>query len=256
MSLLDIRQQFVAVSGRYDLVVDANAGDWTDAGANFYINAGQMYLDQKIETKMSEGVFYKKLSAGSVGCAFPDCRAVREVWRQDLTGNINTGGLLSASDSRTRLTKRSKEYLRAKYPKQLSSLSQGGPSDYYLPNMRIYPDQIAISQLESYLGWLDIPISTQEIYNGIIVLAPPDHDIVLEIVGLFFTPKFVNDTDETIWSLRYPTVLLWAALRELEITYRNTEGAKDWENAISSRLIDIDKDNVEETIADVDQMEG
>ena len=244
MSLLDTRKQFVQVSGRYDLVVDDV--DWVDNGANFFINAGQLYLDQKIETKMSESVCYKKLVAGLIGCGFPDCRAVREVWLQD-----------EVSQARTKLTKRDKGYIREKYKKPFGVLTTGAPLDYYLPTLRVYPDGILINQIESYIGWMDSqPSKGQNVYNGIIVMPPPDHEVVLEIVGLFYSPKFINDLDETLWSSRYPTVLLWAALRELEITYRNTEGAKDWSNAINERLVDIDKDNVEETIADVNQMVG
>lgn len=257
MNLLEIRQQFVKVSGRYDLVVDAYASDWTDQGANFYIQSGQLALDQRVEMKMSEATYYKKLIAGQVGCTFPDCRAVREVWVQDLTGNVDDDVAQYSGDSRFKLAKRSRDYMRTKYSQQFQNLTQSGPKDYYLPGMRIFPDSITITEIESYIGWMDIPpLGSRTMYNGVIVLPPPDHEIVLEIIGLFCTPKLTVDTDENFWSVNYPTVLLWAALKELEITYRNSEGAKDWERAITERLVDLDKDNVEEMIADVDQMEG
>ena len=40
MNLLQIRTKFVQLSGRYDLVVDAAGGDYSDNGADFFINAG------------------------------------------------------------------------------------------------------------------------------------------------------------------------------------------------------------------------
>lgn len=249
MNLLDLRKQFIQISGRYDLVVDTTT--WVDNGANFFINAGQMYLDQKGETKRGDAVYYKKLVAGNVGCNFPDCRAIREVWFQDQTEGV-----------RVKLEKKSKveimDLYKDYYGQQVPAAQETyGPLYYYLPTLRVYPDNITIAQIESYIGFMDsLPSSGSTIYNGLIVMPASNHEIVLEVYGLFSSPTFVADTDETFWSMQYPIVLLWAALRELEITYRNTEGAKDWENAIVGRLMDIDKDNVEEIIADVNQMEG
>lgn len=244
MSLLEVRKQFVQVGGRYDLVVDSTA--YADNGADFFIRSGQKYLDQRIEHKMSESVYYRKLQAGLIGCGFPECRAVREVWLQD-----------SVDDSRTKLTKQSKEYIRSIYATKYNTITTGPPLDYYLPNVKVYPEDITINEIQSYFGWLDTPVAKgYETYNCVVVSPPPDHEYVLEIVGLFFSLRLVNDTDKNFWTEQYPNILLWAALRQLEITYRNTEGAKDWTAAIADELIGIDMDYVEESIADVDQMEG
>lgn len=264
MSLLEIRKEFIRVSGRYDLVVNAYADNWTDNGANFYINAGQMYLDQRIEVKQSEGVFYKKLQTGIVGCSIPDCRAIREVWTQNLTSQVsvdwtNPDNEAVSGHARLPLKKVTKAWIRDKYKSMFRDIQAGPPQYYYLPTLRVYPDSFTINQLESYAGWMDALFMNSmqnPVYNAIVFLPPLDHEYVLEVVGLFYSPKFVNDGDETIWSYRYPTVLVWAALRELEVTYRNTEGAKDWEAAINSRLMDIDKDTVEEMIAGVNYMES
>jgi hypothetical protein len=264
MSLLDIRKEFVKVSGRYDLVVDAFNDDWTDNGANFYINAGQLYLDQRIEVKQSEAVFYKKLQADIVGCSIPDCRAIREVWIQNLESVVSVDWtdpqfVDTSGKSRLPLKKVSKEWMRDKYRGMFNNITSGPPKYYCLTTLRVYPDNFTINQLESYAGFMDaLAFNSMQnpIYNAILMLPPLDHEYVAEVVGLFYSPQFTEDTQETIWSYRYPTVLVWAALRELEITYRNTEGAKDWETAISARLLDIDKDTVEEVIAGVSQMEG
>lgn len=246
MSLLETRQQFVRISGRYDLVVDGSGGDWSDNGADFYINAGVRMLDQKIETKLSESVFYKKVQQGMVGLGLPDCRAVREVWTQNL-----------ANDARQRLVKRDRKYFRDKWKTQFQNIDQGPPLDYYLPTLRVVPDTITINQIESYIGWMDSqPSRGNVVYNGILWLPPLDDEYVLEVIGLFYTPKLLGDSDENFWTRQYPMEVVWAALWSLEVSYRNSEGAKDWEAAISGRLLDIDKDNVEEVIAGVSQMEG
>lgn len=244
MNLLEIRKQFIRVSGRYDLVVDTT--DWVDNGANFYINSGQLYLDQKVETKLSESVFYKKLVAYSVGCCFPDCRAVREVWIQDYTNSC-----------RYQLDKYSRQEVREYYLIEYSDVPSQTVYGYYLPTLRTYPDNLTIDKIESYIGWMDSqPSRGTGVYNGIIIVPPTDHEIVVEVIGLFSTPDMSEDTDETYWAKKFPALLIWSALRQLEITYRNTEGAKDWENAITQQLAEIDKDMVEEDITDINQMEG
>jgi hypothetical protein len=49
---------------------------------------------------------------------------------------------------------------------------------------------------------------------------------------------------------------VWASLRMLEVSYRNSEGAKDWDLALSSYLMGLDKDEIQEQISSVDVMEG
>jgi len=50
MNLKEIRQEFAEKSGQLDLVNE----DGSDNGANFYLNAGQQYLDKLIEKKGEE----------------------------------------------------------------------------------------------------------------------------------------------------------------------------------------------------------
>ena len=70
------------------------------------------------------------------------------------------------------------------------------------------------------------------------------------------TAELDDDTDENYWSIEHPMLLLYAALYEMEVSYRNTEGAKDWDLALSRELADLDKDTVEEEVHDADFMEG
>jgi hypothetical protein len=48
MNLLQIRTKFRSVSGRYDLVND----NFSDNGANFFIEEGRKWLDSKVDKKM------------------------------------------------------------------------------------------------------------------------------------------------------------------------------------------------------------
>jgi len=65
-----------------------------------------------------------------------------------------------------------------------------------------------------------------------------------------------NDADECYWSTEHPDVLIHAALQRLEVSYRNTKGATDWLTTIMADLINLDKEWVEEAVADLDKMEG
>ena len=48
MNLLEIRTKFRSISGRYDLV----NSDYSDNGANFFIEEGRKWLDSKVDKKM------------------------------------------------------------------------------------------------------------------------------------------------------------------------------------------------------------
>ena len=92
-------------------------------------------------------------------------------------------------------------------------------------------------------------------YNALIFMPPADDTFRLEIVGLFDTPELSADDDENYWSAVHPMALVMAGARALEIMYRNTQGAKDWERSIAIELTGFEMDLVEEEIAEVDQIE-
>jgi len=62
MNLLEIRSDFVNKTGRHDLVVDLT--DYTDNGANFFIQAGQRLLDSLLPYRKDIGRYVTTLSAG------------------------------------------------------------------------------------------------------------------------------------------------------------------------------------------------
>ena len=64
------------------------------------------------------------------------------------------------------------------------------------------------------------------------------------------------DSDENYWTVMHPLTLLKAALRELEIFNQNKTKTQLWNAEMGSDLVDINKDLVEEIIAEKDKMEG
>lgn len=243
MNLSTLRAQFEEVSGRSDLV----NSDGSDNGANFYIQAGQKYLDRRSNFTKHVGRIFFNISAGDYAAVFQHCRAVHKVFVAD-------------ADERVELTKVDYDTLRGKtyYPDDYSQIDQAQPVYYSPAFLRLAndPSQTLSSGGQGVASLLDVSPGTDYEYNGVIFLPPADQAYTLEVRGLFYSTPLTADTDESYWSVAEPQVLLKAAMRELEVFYRNTEGVKDWTAAIEADLFGLDSDGVEEGIADVTQMEG
>jgi len=241
VNLEEIRQAFIKRSGRYDLVVDADPPEsGADNGANFYINSGQRFLDRKADVHKAYGRTFKYPRKGAIAVLFRDCRAIKEVW----TAN---------SESRTQLEKKSMPDLRVGYPKPPDEGDQGRPLYYSPAFLRAVPetDRMTIDEFEGIIDYSDVMFDKHYAYNGVIFAPPSDGTYMVEVWGMFYC-----DTDESFWSVVHPSVLLMAAMRELEVVYRNTEGVKDWERSIIVELEGLGKDMVEEDIVEADQMKG
>jgi hypothetical protein len=240
MDLVTLRAQFVKLSGRNDLISGT-----VDNGANFYINAGQRFLDRKFRFPKDEGVYPYVLPIGGWHVVIPFCRAVKEVW------TTNT-------ESRIQLTKKTIQDFLATYNKPLV-LTDNGCSLFYTPAiLRSIPesDRATATTMSAIVGYMPTLVAAHYEYNGILIGPPTDEELHVEVYGLFYSPELVNNEDQSFWSAVHPEVLLYAALYELEIGYRNTQGANDWMSAINDHASGIDMDTVEEDIAESDQMEG
>ena len=237
MNLSEIRAKFVQFTGRYDLV---NTDD-SDNGANFFINAGQRFLDRRIDFKKSQGVYYKSVAADSWYIRLDGCRSLEKVWVYD-------------SEERWELERKDLSWLYKQYPDLISDTDSGDVA-YWAPSelrgMRVADMDDQGDFFTHVLGE-----SGRENVSGITILPPTDVALVVELFGKFYSPTLENDGDESYWSVVVPETLLMAAQYRLEVFYRNTEGAKDWLGAIDLDLLDIDKDTVQEDNANVDQMEG
>ena len=243
MNLLQLRTQFVKRNGRYDLVDDTVA--WNDNGANYYINAGQRYLDRFETIKKSQARNYQYVTADDYYVTFPYCRAVQGVYVMD-------------SDAQKKLEKVDYDKLREYYAKPQSDLDTGEPT-YYVPiGIRLSEeiDRMEAGEITTVTDWAHVVVDPSYEYNAIMFYPPADASYTIEITGLFSSPELSSDTDTSYFAMVHPEILLMAANRQLEIDYRNTAGVKDWEAAIQSEVFGLGKDLVEEHIAEVNQMEG
>jgi len=242
MTLLAVRTQFVKRSGRYDLVTDATS--FADNGADFFINAGQKFLDRLETHKKSFSTYYESITAGDWYSIFQNCRSIKEVW------------ISNSSGEKWKLTKTDFDVLRAAYAEDPANLTQGDPLYYSPIYLRTSPEtanEITIDQF----GSTEYTVAADHYeYNGIVFMPPAQETYTLEVKGLFYHPALSLDADTNYWTEVQSIVLVMAAMRAVEVLYRNTEGVKDWENAIKAELFGLGLDMIEEDIAEVNEMEG
>jgi len=238
MNLLELRLKFRQLSGRYDLVNE----DGSDNGADFFINEGIKYLDRLNETKKSWASYFKIIQPGLFSATIPHCRAIKEVWAT------------TTQDGRWKLKKVPLQKIMEGY--LIPSRNNGTPL-YYSPCLTRYiPENATVTDMEAFAGYVEIPSGNAHDYNAIVLNVPTDKQLMLNIIGLFYSKKLIKDTDENYWSVSHPMLLYMSAMRQLEITQRNTQGVSDWDNAIRIEMQQLDFDLVDELIAEADQMEG
>lgn len=244
MSLLEVRKQFVKLSGRYDLVVDDT--DWADNGADFYINAGQLWLDRLETFKKSYARVFETVAAGDWYKLFPLCRAVKEVWCSP-----------DDEEKKWKLEKKNFDILRAAYAESPTSIDQADPIYYSPICIRTVPEtsgQITID----WFGSTEFADATKDHfeYNGLVFMPPADAAMTLEIHGLFYHPKLIVDASKNYWTEANSLALVMAACRALETTYHNIKGVSDWTASVKAELFGLGLDLAEEESAEVDQIEG
>ena len=235
MNLLQIRQKFRELSGRFDLVNE----DGSDNGADFFINEGRKYLDGLDETNRSFATSFQKLEADRIGVTFEGCRALQKVW-------------LTKSGSRVLLEKMDPHDLILDYLS--GTVTAGTPAYFALYTNRYFPEDLTMDKFEVFLPYMEISMNPLD-QNCILFNCPADEDMYLIINGLFYSSYMATDEAENHWSVNHPMLLIMAAMRQVEVINRNTQGVGDWERSINKEVELLGKDLVEEMIVDVDHME-
>lgn len=241
MDLLEIRQQFCRLSGRYDLATKTVVDFDTDNGADFYINAGQRFLDRAGFAPKAIGRRFEEVAAGAWYFTLQYCRAITEVW-------------VNNSEKRTRLEKIDFTRLKEYYSDLISETDQGAPL-YYAPALLRSTLSTDVNNLGSFL-FNYTSDDDDGTFNGIVFAPPPDEAYVIEIVGNFYSDELSANTDKSYWSAQNPETLIKAGLYQLEVFYRNTAGANDWLAAIRLDIDSLEKDAVEEEVAELEELEG
>jgi len=241
MTLVEIREAFARRTGRYDLVIDTT--DWADNGADFYIQAGSRFLDRKVTTGFSKAKHYEDGAVDEWYKVFQECRAILEVW-------------IANDEYRKKLELRDVDTFRAYYNEPPGSIDSGTPTYYTPALLRTHPQGDTI-YLEKFVDTTVSESSKYDYeYNGVMWMPPTDEKIVVEIQGLWYSKKMTDDAHNNYWSVNHPEALIAASCYVLESMYRNTEGMKDWINAITELTSGIEMDMVDEESYNVTIIKG
>ena len=230
MDLHGIRTKFCVLSGRYDLATTTVEAFDTDNGADYFINAGQRFLDRRYTHAKSEAKIYEEISSGAWYFDIQHCRSISEVW-------------CNSSSARWQLTKYSAKTIKDSTPDLISSSDGGEPLYYYPATIRVM-DATDIDAQGAFFN--HIKSDDDGTYNSIVFSPKADNNYVIEVIGKFYEPELSSNDDENYWTNVSPDILIEAALYKLEVSYRNTEGAKDWLRAIDLTGSDLEKDLVEQ----------
>jgi len=244
MNLKEVRAQFIELSGRADLVEDLE--DYVDNGADYFIMAGMRELDRaSMQHYHSLARKYVVLTQGDWIAQFTRARSLKKVF-------YGTGS------SFKQLQYQYYDELRARYQQSLVSTDEGTPLYWCPVNLRHSPSPTRIESdtLDAISAYMDVVSANHHEYNGVIILPSPSLDITLELHGLFYSDELVDETHENYWTLNEPDILVMAALRELERSYRNITGANEWTTHINQKLSGLDMDMVETQISSTDRMRG
>lgn len=234
-----VKAKFIEITGRADL---ADAGAAFDAG--FFINAGQRYLDRLFNRGKVEARHFVNLTAGQVLVPLQNVRSFKEVWLYD-------------ADTRVPLPVETSYNLKEYYNESVANLDSGAP-EYYAPiTIRPYPKDLTSVGLNQVWAVQEMKLTGHETYNAILLMPPVDvsSKYTLEVKGLFYTDELSADADISYWTEENELLLIFAAAFMMELSYRNTEGAKDWKAAIAEITDGLDKDIVEEQITGISSME-
>ena len=230
-NLYGIRKQLIDDSGKYELVVDPELGDYTDKGANRLIHAAQDWLDNKFDYHKQDAWLYQKLSEGETFVSFQNARFIKEVWLYDV-------------DRLHYLDRVDPLPLRLAYPEEAELLKRGRPRHWAPTPIGLAPQQAHKTKAEmetegyKYLDW--IRFGAHYSWRGIMMFPPADQDYTLAIRAAFHSGKLVQDTDENFWTVAAPALLVRAARRQMEIDlHRNRSGVADFEEPLLRDLMDL-----------------
>jgi len=253
MELQFIRQQFVELTGRYDLLEKFGHEGKEQYKADFFINAGTRVLDRKVTADHVQlSVSLHQVPPDVPTVQVPRCWQVHEVWGLPMDGSG-----LRIKLQETQQTNRFQNFFNRPPMVGHPLPSSWIPTHYAILTTRNE------QQLEKMIALkADTPANyahTNEWGGWVLSLELYPHQrahCMIEVRGKFYSPELTTDVSTNMWSQFYPSLLIKAACHVLEVFYRNTEGANDWLNAMNDELLDVEKMQVETEARKFWVMEG
>jgi len=240
MNLLEIRTQFAKLSGRYDLVNN----DFTNNGADYFLKAGLKFLDRRVEFDKDFGLHFTQKSSASYFTEVASYRTIESVWYAD------------SADGRYELEYMAPLEFQETYGTEPYYDGDSGDPKYWTMRItREIPDGTSPDVIGNYATEI-LADGTQVLKQGILVAPALTNAGQLELWGKFDTAFPSLDTDTNYWFSKFEHIAINAGLFQLENSYRNTQGAKDYLAAIDIELAGIDKDTVEDDLRRAEVMNG
>lgn len=250
MNLLEFRQFFRGESGRYDMV---NSSGVDIKNTNTIINAAQKYLDRLADLPQMKARRFIDISAGDWLITFTKSRSILEAWCIGPIGDDDATRLPLTVSRQQELRGIDKKTLEQAYVNLPSQIDQGRPTYYTPADIRLTTDDGTTGGIG---GFADVLADGYQTYNGVVLMPPSDNNYTIEIFGNFYSDPLTTDTDKSFWSEQHPMILHMAVMRQLEIIHRNSEGRRDWEEAIMSEVSTLDMDGVAQDAVGSLKMEG
>ena len=220
-TLLQLRTTFVKRSGRIDL---ASADYSTDLGADWFINEGIRELDGLLPNPTCRKTLTASLAASAYSASFAALRVPISVWA------VNSDG------DRWLLCNKPERDLRAMYETTYANVDVGDPVYW------------AISSATT--------AATPSTTMALTIMPPAETAHTIEVEGYFWSTELAANADVNWWSVNHPGLVYLAAQYALEVSLRNTSGARDWMAAIELRLRGIDHDAAETEAAGNMELSG
>lgn len=222
MTLLEFRELFVDITGRYDLV--KNIESYEDDGADRYINMGLRKLDS---------MFTHSKSMGKAPLVLKPKQAVYEI-----SNMLSIEGIQISADGSGGV---SLDHIREEELESYSSeAADTGTPRYYCiyTNMRANGLGNSVTAIET----LSIKISPA-----------PDQSRKADVYGRITIP-LEKDEDYNFWTVNYPETLISATMYMIERFHRNRSGMRDHMTAIREDLKELDNNAIESQLGSNTQM--
>jgi len=235
MTLHEIRQQFVKATGRYDLV---NA-DGSDNGADVFIKQANRLLYQKLSMLRVKLDWSLDIPAGVKAVKLPEIVKIDNLY-------------LSDDSSYEELIYQNKRRFFTNYQKTATVLYYDGLSPYTADNFEengtpTYYTIISTNEIDGVSN--DYEQSLAIYFN-----CPVDSAYTLRAHGVF-VESLVEESDTNFLATIEPMLLIFKAAWFMEIFFRNTEGARDWNNAVGEILSIYEDTSIGLEIKDITQMQ-
>lgn len=225
MTLQEIRKQFITQSGRYDLGVQQSDGTFLDNGANYYINSGLRMLGGLIDVPSAEYIKTETIVAGSNTITIPKVATVTKLMYRTNAGT-DEGSWFPI---------------------------------IYVPFhefINTYPDALNDdADTSSYTGLecftVMSALEATALFGGRTIVLNAKMTDALEFKYMYtLIQKLSDETDINFFTVNYPELVVDASSYRLEASYRNTEGMRDWMNAMKPTLDAIDNATIRQMLQD------